>query len=329
MMRFLLFLLLIPHGHGFRSSWKLPSPVPHVTPLAQSSISNVPNSTSVQQTSSLLQPVLLQRSSTAALSCMVTWATIQYTGWSIVRASSVVGMISALAMSPSFAAASLCGSFAGMSAHIATSQQAALLGLACGLVLYVWDAQQFQMGKGGRLGTIAYAGNLMYYSLRHGGPSPVVKALFHTLTPVTASTVAVASLVSFASKRPSQLLHQAAKAILWSSLFHRLLVRGVSLSQWGLSSACIFVASFLVRTATPWKGVVLATSLVGFLGSFTPWAAAVYLGAFIGMTGRANFKLRNLLEATLLSSILLELGLLPGFGGRLGFLAFLGVSFGL
>jgi hypothetical protein len=258
---------------------------------------------------------------------MVTWATIQYTGWSIVRASSIVGMISALFLSPSFAAASLCGSFAGMSAHIVTSQQAAVLGLACGLVLYVWDAQQLQMGKGGRLGTIAFAGNMMYYSLRYGGPSPVLKAMVNTLTPVTASTAAAASLVSMASKR--QLLHQAAKAILWSSLFHRLLICGVSLPQWALSSACIFVASFLVRTATPWKGVVLATSLVGFLGSFTPWAAAIYLGAFIGMTGRANFKLRSFLEATLLSSILLELGLLPGFGGRLGFLAFLGVSFGL
>ncbi len=214
-----------------------------------------------------------------------------------------------------------------MSAHIVTSQQAAVLGLACGLVLYVWDAQQLQMGKGGRLGTIAFAGNMMYYSLRYGGPSPVLKAMVNTLTPVTASTAAAASLVSMASKR--QLLHQAAKAILWSSLFHRLLICGVSLPQWALSSACIFVASFLVRTATPWKGVVLATSLVGFLGSFTPWAAAIYLGAFIGMTGRANFKLRSFLEATLLSSILLELGLLPGFGGRLGFLAFLGVSFGL
>jgi hypothetical protein len=260
---------------------------------------------------------------------MVTWATIQYTGWSIVRASSSVGMISALVLSPALAAASLCGSFAGMSAHIATAHQAAFLGLACGLVLYVFYSQQLQLGKGGRLGTIAFAGNMMYYSLRHGGPSPVLKALFNTLTPVTASTAAAASLVSIASKRQSQLLHQASKAILWSSLFHRLVVRGVSLPQWGLSSACIFVASFLVQTATPWKGVVLATSVVGFLGSFTPWAAAIYLGAFIGMTGRANFKLRNFLEATLLSSILLELKLLPGFGGRLGLLAFLGVSFGV
>ena len=256
----------------------------------------------------------------------------------MVRSSSAVGVVAALLLSPPFAAASLCGSFAGMSAQIATIQQTALLGLACGLVLYVWDANQLQTGKGGRLGTIAFLGSMMLYSIRHGGPASVLTGIVRTLTPATAYTAAASSLVSIASGRPnvkgsriSPFLHQASKAVLLGSLFKRLLAlhNGVIQPQWGISAACMFLASMVVKTATPWRGAVLATAAVGLLGSFTPYAAVLYLGAFIGMTGRANFRIHNFVEASLLSAVLFELGLLQGFGGRLGFLAFLGVSFGL
>lgn len=326
MMRIILVLLLVP-VQGFHP-WTLPSVRPVLVALPQSSTSNtsIPNDAAERPSPT---PWLLQRSSTAALSCMVTWAVIQHAGWSIVRASSAVGVVSALTMSPSFAAASLCGSFAGMSAQIATLHQTALLGLACGLVLYVWDANQFQIGKGGRLGTIAFLGNMMFHSVRHGGPGSVLMAIVNTLTTTTAYTAAASGLVSIASGRRNALLHQASKAVLFGSLLHRFVTNGASLERWGISAACMFCSSLVVKSATRWNGVVMAASVVGLLGSFTPWAAAIYLGAFIGMTGRENFYQSNFLEASLLSAMLFEFGFLHGFGGRLGFLAFLGVSFGL
>jgi hypothetical protein len=53
------------------------------------------------------------------------------------------------------------------------------------------------------------------------------------------------------------------------------------------------------------------------------------MGAFLGMTGLKNFSTANFLQSSLLSAVLLELGIFQGFGGKLGFLAFLGVNFGM
>lgn len=333
MMRLILLMCLIP-VQGFHQ-WKMHSVRPTLVALPQSSVSSFQNNNT---TSALpvMTPSLIQRSSTVALSCMVTWATIKLTGWSIVRASSTVGVASALTMSPAFAAASFCGSFAGMSGHVSTLSQTAVLGLACGLVFYLWDVNKMQIGKGGRLGTIAFLGNMLFDFIRNGGPGSVLMAIMNTLSPVTAATVAASGAVSIASGRKTEkgthmnsLLHQVSKAVLLGSLFHRLITNGVSLTKWSISAACIFLASLVVKNTTPWKGIVMAASIVGLLGSFTPWAAAIYLGAFIGMTGRESFYKRNLLQASLFSAVLLELGLFNGFGGRLGFLAFLGVNFGL
>lgn len=327
-----LFLFLVPI-HGFQQLSMVPSLRPTLVALPLSFDSSVQADPSVRPTS----PLLLQSSATALLSCMATWAAIRYTGWSAVRASSAIGFVSSLIMSPTFAAASFCGSFAGMSGHIhASSQTAFLLGLACGAVLYIWNANGIQTGKGGRLGTIAFLGNVLFDSIRNGGPGGLIMGIQNTLTPVTAATAAVSGALSIVSRRLNKegkrnltLLHQVSKAVLLGSLLRRLLTNGVSLEKWSISAAYIFVSSVAVKWTTPRNGAIMAASLVGLLGSFTPWATAIYLGAFIGMTGREDFQISKLLQASLFSAVLHEFGLFHGFGGRLGFFAFLGVNFGL
>jgi hypothetical protein len=79
-------------------------------------------------------------------------------------------------------------------------------------------------------------------------------------------------------------------------------------------------------------GVVWPVALVGLLGSLllTPaLAASTYLGAFVGMTTLARFKFTNTVQACTLATLLLHLGVFDGFGGKLGFLSFLGVLFGM
>ena len=91
-----------------------------------------------------------------------------------------------------------------------------------------------------------------------------------------------------------------------------------------------FAATFASSILT-WKSkfTIFPVALFGALPGFlTPsLAPAVYLGGFIGMTGLANFRTIKFLRATALSAVLLKCGVLAGFGGRLGFLAYLGVNF--
>ena len=91
------------------------------------------------------------------------------------------------------------------------------------------------------------------------------------------------------------------------------------------SARAIFIASVLVQEA---EGVILPVALLGLAGSFTPLAAPIYLGAFIGMTSK-TFSTFQFLQSSLFSATLLKLGILEGFGGKLGLIAFLGVLFGM
>lgn len=49
-----------------------------------------------------------------------------------------------------------------------------------------------------------------------------------------------------------------------------------------------------------------------------PWPLAAIWGAFLGMTGLANFKIFSFLQASVVSTLLLQMEALAGFGGKLG-----------
>ena len=234
------------------------------------------------------------------------------------------------------AVAAFCGSFAGMSAQCGTSVvSASLLGLCTAAVFYLWDTYKVGVGKGGRLGTMAYLGNLAFdvRSL----PKLLETAVMTTLSPVTAAGMLVSgTYLHFARKRAakentSKLLSVsilAAKVALFASVSH-CFVSSSNRLAWealGRSAAAIFGASWIVKES---PGTVLPVALVGLAGSFTPLGAPVYLGAFLGMTRLPSFGWHNYVQASLLSALLLALGLADGFGGKLGFLSFLGVLFGM
>ena len=288
---------------------------------------------------------LVQRSAVAGVSCVTTWAMIQYASLSAVQASSVQGLVACLlaTTTPLFAAASFCGSFAGMSGQIASAGQAAVLGAFCAAVFYWWETTKIQLGKGGRLGTMAFIANLAYFVCRHGTVTFLVDAL-NILRPSTAVAVLLSAAAVVASRKknnpadgkqsPSLSLRGAAvpKAALFAALVARFVLTSANgataaVTKLVPSALSMYAASLIVKKSA---GVVLPVALVGLAGSFMgALAAPIYLGAFIGMTGLKDFGPGKLLQSSVLSTVLLELGLFNGFGGKLGFLSFLGVNFAM
>ena len=227
-----------------------------------------------------------------------------------------------------------------MSGQITNFGQASILGALCGAVFYRFEQYKLQLGKGGRLGTIAFLSNLIYFVTAVASPQRFLVDVLNLVRPTTAvaavaaSSLAVQTAGNKESSRWQRIVHHASKATLLGVLLARLVSNSsttavATLTKFLGSVLTIFTASLVVKKTTPYKGVVMATSVVGLLGSFLPVVspAAVYLGAFLGMTGLASFGITSFAQASLLSAVLLELGLWNGFGGKLGFLSFLGVHF--
>jgi len=272
-------------------------------------------------------------------------------GLSAVAASSWVGIASALTTHAP--AAAFCGSFAGMSAQVATVRQAVALGSCAAAVFYWWDAKAMGVGKGGRLGTMAFLGNLLYAGR---GIVPLIGETLQTLSPITAVVMAMATstlrmartqevaqvpindcdddnddaVVASPTQDPTnqRRLAAASKAVVLAAAAVRLFTStSVSVGTVLQSLVSMVAAAVAVQKSS---GVVLPVATVGLLGSFyAPLAAPIYLGAFVGMTGLTDFKLGNIVQACSLATLLLHLGVLDGFGGKLGFLSFLGVLFGM
>jgi hypothetical protein len=307
-----------------------------------------------------------------------------------------------------FCAASFCGSFAGMSAQTVTLGQASLLAFFTSVVYYIFERpnQKLQVGKGGRLGTIAFLANVFYYfAIRNGGSSShqfggsAAAASFFVdivklLRPSTTVAVVLAATVlnmarsrrirdqkqqqqqqqqqaisqegsggissSTAVEKPrsngvvaQMLLATVSKGAIITALLARCLLQTTATTGSGStttataatvttlvalakSTLAMFAASVTVQKCKPL--VVFPVALIGLMSATllgNSWAAPLYLGAFIGMTGLPQFTLSRqqpgikFLQASLLSALLLQLGLFAGFGGKLGFLAFVGVNFAL
>jgi len=321
------------------STATLPAPI---RPLVDAGIIQFPN-----------KDVLVERSkkSIAVLSATVATFLLKSSshsmggGMSAIQASSWVGLVAALTSTAPTAA--FCGSFAGMSAQISNLGQATVLGGLAAAVFYWWDARGIGVGKGGRLGTVAFLGNLLLCCGR-GGIVPLLQQTGQLLGPLTAFTMALsASTLQLTRRRAAPLTtsvdettksnnnnnsrglvvaQNVSKAVLLAVAASRLFTSTTTAVADVLQSVvAMTVAAVTVQKS---NGVVLPVALVGLLGSLTPLAAPIYLGAFVGMTGLQDFKLSNTVQACTLSALLLHLGVLDGFGGKLGFLSFVGVLFG-
>lgn len=99
----------------------------------------------------------------------------------------------------------------------------------------------------------------------------------------------------------------------------------------GLTMLALIIGAFVTFYINHSLGLggVLASAVVGLIGAWTfkPYAAAIYCGSFIGMACSQIFSNPlYLLGASLISAaiFILSLQLFVGFGGKLGFIAFIG-----
>lgn len=294
----------------------------------QPDITAVPTAASSLPSPAKARVQRLTRSSALILACTLTKLLARHV--SIVQASSIVGLLGCATRSPAMAAAIFCGSFAGMSGQVTSLLGATGLGSLAAAVYYLWDANKIGVGKGGRLGTIAFLGSLLWHGLVQSPAKgfPVAQQTLEIL-----GWKAAGGLAAFGSA-----LHFARQSQAKRSLLKNFLTGGVlasiACSGWGvipakellLTSLSVYVSSLVVKES---DGVVLPVAAIGLLGSFTPHAAPIYLGAFIGMTGLSAFGTLDFAKASIFSATLLKLGLWNGFGGKLGMQAFLGVLFGM
>ena len=134
--------------------------------------------------------ILLSRAMITAFSCVTTWSFIRFGGLSNIRAFGIHTMIaSVLLRSKSLAAASMAGSFSGMTGLLLTSSTTTaataaatrvvivhdlcniiLLGIWTGIALYFgeWRREKIhQPGIGGRLGVMAVMGHFAYLAVHN------------------------------------------------------------------------------------------------------------------------------------------------------------------
>jgi hypothetical protein len=136
------------------------------------------------QLSAAAAPVRMGRGDVIACTHMATHLIVATTGLSHIPASFLAAMIvvGANAKLPpaTAAAAALCGTLAGMSAHVLSSGTAAsgskmycycyaaallVYSALAGLIYNLFDAYQVSVGVGGRLGVMLLCGNVVYKAL--------------------------------------------------------------------------------------------------------------------------------------------------------------------
>jgi hypothetical protein len=284
----------------------------------------------------------LQRSVTVGAACVLTYGLVAHLRLSAIAASASIGMVSCVGFSPAMAAAGLCGSFAGMSSHLTSWADATVLGCLAGTSYFTFDQYKIGVGRGGRLGLIAFLANVAYL----GQPFRMVTETMELLGSRTAAISLLAGTVLHFSRQMNleqQQSHESSKALtvsrmaklcLLGTIGSRLLFSVSSnpvttvLPTLLTNTAIVLAASQAIQWSS---GVVLPVAILGALGSFTPWAAPFYMGAFLGMTQLPSYRasLGRFVQASVFAALLLQLGVFNGMGGKLGMLAFLGVYFGI
>jgi hypothetical protein len=317
-------------------------PVPNNDNNQTSSLASFVGQTGSLSEARQQQLTLVGRSSLAALATVATWALVQYAGLTIVQASSLQGLLGCLVLPKPYSVAWFCGSFAGMSSQPLALDEASLLAACCSVVFYQFERHKLAVGRGGRLGLVAFLSNLVYAALRQGPRAWTTLAVttLQQVRPVTAMSVGVLALALTGIRRRSARAAASAPGQAWlkggvqatmlTLLVARLLTGHTAAvaTTYATTALATFGASWLTFKSpyTVFPVAALGT-LAGFLAPSL--APAVYMGAFIGMTGLAQFEEYQFVKASAFAAVLLNLGLLGGFGGRLGFLAYVGVNFGL
>ena len=268
----------------------------------------------------------LQRSMVASLGCLFTWllantklllplsSSLPLT---IVQASCTTGLLSCLLFTtpysfpfPAYSVATFCGALAGMSGNVLqyTSNLSsvsfllpiALMSLSVGYAFGLWDDRKWGVGKGGRLGTIAFGGNMLFtlstflyqtFLLRANSNNIPVKlftlipsttqqmfASMPILTSLALSTVLLRSSreppsSSVATAKDTQQQQLIYKALLYGTLAVPMFMNGGSqglvrkVTEYLGTVVSIFVGSQLVHKNIGKYGPILPTSVVGMLGS--------------------------------------------------------------
>jgi hypothetical protein len=261
------------------------------------------------------------RSVVVACTCLATHLLIAATSTksfvlalSPIQASSLVTLIvcgwNAPSLPPATAAAALCGTFAGMSAHIASSvataaasgggrsmyygcYAAALLGYSAlaGLAYCLFEVYQIGVGVGGRLGCMALCGNAAFTALF--ARSTLQSTLQQMVTSKTLSTTwpwlmaASSGAIAMArrwkaSSSPdnssvSTLLELMSKLAVASLILVRLLGSPLDhtvIYPFGATLVAALSACTIVQRS---PGTVVPTALVGLIGStlFQPCVSAL------------------------------------------------------
>ena len=230
-----------------------------------------------------------------------------------IKASSLVGMLSALILPEKMALASLCGSFSGMARQtvIPGVYASVALGALCAAMMALFDKKKWLVGVGGRLGFIAQlacTSQFLVSSLFMPTPGasfvgayPPVRRLLAQVLPTCFFTVAGTLLMSA-----------------WKEIFSGQSKK----TRFPTSVACISK-----RLSTP----VAAVSATGLGMSLFPVSVAgpAFCGSFIAMSSPLKLETYGgLVGASLvggLCQILLAGVLLGGWGGKLGTASLMGV----
>jgi hypothetical protein len=222
----------------------------------------------------------------------------------------------------------------------------------------VWDVKKWGVGIGGRLGTIACAANLVYSVLalivrtvRRAGSGrftllPASVQSLYTTLPAISFLISSMALFQWSRQRTIQeltkdqslfkiLLGIAKVALIWSINLPMFFYGKVQPVEYLGTIASILIGNQIVHRSAPSLGPILPTSLVGLLGAalcagpghYHITAPKLFMGALMGLTTLPNFGLLKFVQSSVLGASLFHTGLLEGFGGRLGTLAYIGVLF--
>jgi hypothetical protein len=222
----------------------------------------------------------------------------------------------------------------------------------------VWDVKKWGVGIGGRLGTIACAANLVYSvlalvlrTIRRSGAGcfalwPASVQSLYTSLPAISSLLVSAALFQLSRQRTlhestkdqplSKVLHAISKiALIWSLNLPMFFHGKVQPVEYLGTILSLLIGNQMVHRTAPSLGPILPTSLVGLLGAalcagpghYHITAPKLFMGALMGLTTLPNFGLLNFVQSSVLGASLFHMGLLEGFGGRLGTLAYIGVLF--
>ena len=322
-----------------------------------------------------------QRALMASMGTIVTWMMVNSLSLTIVQASCTTGLLSCLLFTtrwntfPAYSVATFCGALAGMSGNVlqyappGTSTTVAssllpltLFSLSVGYAFGLWDDRKWGVGKGGRLGTMAFGGNFLftvstfvYQKFINRQVVPLFTLIPSTTKQLFASMPVLTSLAlstwllrsSRDSNKPmttsdAKQQQYISKILLYCTLAIPMFMNGskgivATVTEYIGTVVSIFLGSQLVHKNIGKYGPILPTSVVGMIGSilfagsghFGITSPKIFLGALMGLTTIPTFGAFNFLQSSFLSAILFHLGILDGFGGKLGCLAYVGVLFGM